>query len=271
MTSLLKKGDRVSIIVNPSVEANDIKDFVEEVNRISESPANTEVTESSHFKKALYPSSSFNLVLSFVSDDELTAEILRVLKPGGSLVLHESIELAKGDATANQFANRISKLRLGGFSVKTTLSKALPPYMRIEGLLPQNHDGLCEIVAEKPTFEVGSSVALNFGKAAANVWKIDDAVEDDLIDEDNLLDEEDVLKPEAASLRVCGTTGKRKACKDCSCGLAEELNGAKPQQKTVNSSCGSCYLGDAFRCASCPYLGMPAFKPGEKVVLPESN
>ena len=146
-----------------------------------------------------------------------------------------------------------------------------------------------------------------------------------MIDEDNLLDEEDVLKPEASSLRgrsnitskiihfviitwrndnisVCGTTGKRKACKDCSCGLAEELNGAAPQAKPANSSCGSvrtmkfnilicknsdnvsslnklnknrlmfqCYLGDAFRCASCPYLGMPAFKPGEKVVLPSSN
>jgi hypothetical protein len=39
----------------------------------------------------------------------------------------------------------------------------------------------------------------------------------------------------------------------------------------VQSNCGKCYLGDAFRCGSCPYLGQPAFEAGDKVTLKNAN
>lgn len=93
----------------------------------------------------------------------------------------------------------------------------------------------------------------------------------ELMDEDELLDESDLIIPSTLAPGDCST--KKKACKDCSCGRAEEEEAQLLQtitvvkKKTVVSSCGSCYLGDAFRCGSCPYTGMPAFKPGEKVLL----
>ena len=65
-----------------------------------------------------------------------------------------------------------------------------------------------------------------------------------------------------------------KPCADCTCGKKELFEGAKAdghikelENGAVESACGKCYLGDAFRCASCPYLGKPAFEAGDKVKL----
>ncbi|ODQ72820.1 hypothetical protein LIPSTDRAFT_41765, partial [Lipomyces starkeyi NRRL Y-11557] len=117
----------------------------------------------------------------------------------------------------------------------------------------------------------------------------DDVDEDDLIDEDTLLDGD---LPDALQIPIaCQPTGKRrrKACKDCTCGL-KELELQEQEARSVNQShvftlslddtaeidftvpgktgsCGNCSLGDAFRCDGCPYLGLPPFKEGEVVNL----
>jgi hypothetical protein len=114
------------------------------------------------------------------------------------------------------------------------------------------------------------------------------------IDESSLLTADDLKRATAVQRPDCDVKKTRKACKNCTCGLRElqieekddlpaslAANGVKSalngrammgvdrqlpngDRKTdvqvvttgaVTSSCGSCYLGDAFRCSSCPYLG----------------
>ncbi|PJF17870.1 hypothetical protein PSACC_02300 [Paramicrosporidium saccamoebae] len=56
----------------------------------------------------------------------------------------------------------------------------------------------------------------------------------DFVDEDELLREEDKVRP--APVAACGDTIKKRACKDCTCGLAEQEGQNEPIEK---SSCGS--------------------------------
>lgn len=41
--------------------------------------------------------------------------------------------------------------------------------------------------------------------------------------------------------------------------MTEEDLKAALEKGDIKSSCGNCYLGDAFRCASCPYKGKSTF------------
>ena len=72
------------------------------------------------------------------------------------------------------------------------------------------------VKAAKPNHEIGASRLSSFAKPkpAADVRTLEDVDDDtvELVDDKTLLSEEDLVKPDPASLRFCGTMGKRKAC-----------------------------------------------------------
>lgn len=126
--------------------------------------------------------------------------------------------------------------------------------------------------------EIGAKMAIrNRSKEenidASKVWKriaasVDSSTE--TMDEDSLLEHDEASNNSAIRAPVCNTeVTVRKPCRNCTCGLAQKEVISSIDQSILKdeptSNCGSCYLGDAFRCSSCPYRGLPAFKLGEKV------
>ena len=93
------------------------------------------------------------------------------------------------------------------------------------------------------------------------------------LDENSLLDSH-LLAPPPSMSAVANKDdcSGREPCADCTCGRKDGGSSVlleQQQQPVASSACGKCNLGDAFRCASCPYLGKPAFKAGEEHLVLE--
>ncbi|KAF4394774.1 hypothetical protein CsatB_019108 [Cannabis sativa] len=224
------------------------------------------ITQVSLLSRLPVESSSIDIVLSFCRSpesptDQLFKEILRVLKPGGTILICHS-ESAIEDADIVTFAIE-RNLLLSGFSE----TNSLPPKSILAPDVPS-----FLVKAKKPSWNIGSSFAIKKAPKSSLVVQIDDD-DSDLIDEDSLLTEEDLKKPQLPPVGDCEVGATKKACKNCTCGRAEaeekveKLGLTDELLNNPQSACGSCGLGDAFRCSTCPYKGLPPFKLGEKVAL----
>ena len=200
-----------------------------------------------------------------------------------------SLATISGTATETALAGLFAALRGGG---KAQLSGVSKGDLLLAGFVDvaEQQNGVLE--ASKPEWS-GQAQSLK------TVWKLDDddLMEQDLVDEDELLDDIETVQPGGldltggAPIDACGPA--KPPCANCVCGRADSASegqaAAKKQSlaesgaaargtdgklvvdtiklKAAAGGCGSCSLGDAFRCAGCPSKGLPAYTVGEKIVL----
>ncbi|EKU21445.1 cytokine-induced anti-apoptosis inhibitor fe-s biogenesis [Nannochloropsis gaditana CCMP526] len=151
-------------------------------------------------------------------------------------------------------------------------------------VLPASASSSASLIAHKPQWEVGAAASVSLpvslprpassssssstGQSAAT-WRLTDVdgeggeeggAEGELIDPDSLLEDAEVMAGLAAKRaereQGQGCETKKRACKNCSCGRAEQEEGrggvalpvmSEEELEASVSSCGNCYKGDAFR------------------------
>jgi len=180
---------------------------------------------------------------------EALNKISSVIQDGGKLELNVA---NSSDYSTDELNNLMANLKLAGF-LRVTKKEDEGKQVVFSGT--------------KKTWRKNNTNA----KKSDNPWKtmkLEDTKE--LIVEDELIDPFDSYQ-KFAKADDCIT--RPKPCKNCTCGRAEKENSETKTQVDPNfkSDCGKCYLGDAFRCAGCPYRGKPAFEPGDKVQFKNSD
>jgi hypothetical protein len=226
------------------------------------------------------PSNAYDCILVLTDTDGPPSEPLRLLNRNVYTSLVPSMK-----------AGAKLWVQGGSFDISEAREAVLAGLVEKDGVFQKLHDDErvaipLRLGAKKVSAQAGTDTSIH---------DLDDVLDDDddeLIDEDTLLSEEDLKRPQQPQECQPKPGRRRRACKDCTCGLAAQLGAEDKVRQTEadnalnilklqsddliesdftvqgkTGSCGSCALGDAFRCTSCPFIGLPSFKPGQEVQI----
>lgn len=169
---------------------------------------------------------------TLVSHEKMT-EILACLEAHAKITVNYSKPVDRNEAE--------TELKLSGILSVTSIESSGGAGIKVEGINPDLSKG------------TGIRRPLK-SKAALKAFLSSESTSAGLIDDSSLLKEEDFVKSSAATGlesagggEECGPQAKKKACKNCSCGLkeVEEQEAASSSENTVidtinaKSSCGS--------------------------------
>lgn len=199
-----------------------------------------------------------------------------------SIFSSESVDYNFKFLSIENFLKCFSSIRLGGYlSIQCALNSNNEQYekfikdlekdcmyagfvdVEISCNKNENNEYLCvKLLCNKPEWSSSEIVTS----------KVDGDEEFEMVDETLLIDANEKYEKMGEGKEGCST--KPRACANCTCGRKEREEGEDKDERKKNledgvirSSCGNCYLGDAYRCKDCPYAGLPAFRPGDKVEL----